>query len=534
MHPSEGRLFAGDRMHIVFVEDASADTDLAVKALRRSGFDFTWVRVDTADALRQAIRTTPPDLVISDYSLPELTGLDVLELVRGLDAELPVVIYTGALDDERAVGCLKAGAWDYVLKENTSRLPFAVREVQARRQALKEAAGARAALVQMQRLEATGRLAGGVSHDFNNLLTGILGYCDLLLGQMPAGSPYRADVQKIQTVAQRASTLTRQLLAFSRKQPMRPVPLNLAALATDLKKPMRTMLRSNIELTWELATDLPNVDGDPGQIEQAIYNLAVNAADAMPDGGRIAIRTHPAALDATFVAAHPGSRVSDCVALSVIDNGPGIDPEHLPVVFEPFVTPAGEATGLGLAAVYGIVSQSGGYVTVESEPGRGSTFTMYFPVSAGGTASPYPAEAALGDRAEGTETILTVEDDESLRPVLRRVLEGHGYRVLEAGSAREAIDRWLGEIGRIDLLLTDVILPGQNGVQLASVFRAAKPSLPVMFTTGYVDPSVFKGMTIDDATALIRKPYLPSALVRQIRQLLVRPPSRGATPPGTR
>jgi two-component system, cell cycle sensor histidine kinase and response regulator CckA len=519
-------------MHLLFVAHVSAETDLALSTLRRGGFDFSWERVDRTSTLISALRRRcRPDVVISDFAMPELTGFETLSQVRAFDPELPVIILTGGLDDETAVGCLKAGAWDYVLKDNIGRLPFAVQEVLARRRAQADAAAARAALAQAQRMEASSRLAGGVSHDFNNLLTGILGYCDLLLGSMPAASPYRDDVQKIQATAQRASTLTRQLLAFSRKQPMRPVPLNLTSLAADLKKPLRTILRANIELVWELAPELPDVDGDAGQVEQAVYNLVVNASDAMPDGGRLTIGTSLATLDEAFVVAHPGAQTGPHVALSVADTGSGIEPAHLPMVFEPFFTTkrSGEGTGLGLAAVYGIVRQSDGCVTATSEVGKGTTLVMYFPVSTGRAASSYPAQADLADQDEGTETILTVEDDESLRAVLRRVLDGHGYEVLEASSGTEAVERWLGDIGRIDLLLTDVVLPGRNGVDVARAFREARPGLPVMFMTGYADPDVFKGMVIDDSTALIRKPYLPSVLVRQIRQLLGRRPT-GAQP----
>ena len=459
-----------------------------------------------------------------------MTGLDVVAQVAAVDPAIPVIILTGTLDDETAVGCLKAGAWDYVLKENPARLPFAVREVLARKRALTEATDARQALAHAQRLEAVGRLAGGVSHDFNNLLTGILGYCDLLLTSMPEGSPYRPDVQKIQAVAQRASSLTRQLLAFSRKQPMRPVPLNLSNLAADLKKSMRTMLRANIELSWDLAPGLPDVDGDPGQIEQAIYNLVVNSSDAMPDGGRITIRTAATCLDAAFVEAHPGAHEGDHVALSVTDTGTGIDPAHLPLLFEPFFSTKtrGEGTGLGLAAVYGIVRQSGGCVTVESALGTGTTFVLHFPVSQGRSESSVPAEAGIADVAEeGNETILTVEDDEALRTVLRRVLQGHGYQVLEAADGDEAIQKWLPDAPRIHLLLTDVIMPKRTGVEVARSFREVNASLPVVFMTAHADPEVFKGMVIDDRTALIRKPYLPSVLVRQIRELLARTSRQG-------
>jgi len=244
----------------------------------------------------------------------------------------------------------------------------------------------------------------------------------------------------------------------------------------------------------------------------------------MPDGGRIRLRTWRTSFDAAFVAMHGGSHVGDYVALSVADTGIGIPADHLPMVFEPFFSTkrSGEGTGLGLAAVYGIVKQSGGYVTVESAVGRGATFVMYFPVSGSANQPAPPVEVPAAAPEEGGETVLTIEDDESLRIVLRRVLQGHGYKVLEAVDGQEAVEKFLHLASTLDLLLTDVVLPGRNGVELARMFREKKPDLPVMFMTGYADPELFKGMVINESTALIRKPYLPSVLVRQLRDLLQR------------
>jgi PAS domain S-box-containing protein len=368
-----------------------------------------------------------------------------------------------------------------------------------------------AAFAQAQKMEAVGRLASSVSHDFNNLLTGILGYCDLLLNSMPADSAWSADVTRIQSAAHRASALTRQLLAFSRKQAMSPIQLNLTTLVSDLQKPLRAMLRENIEIVWNLSSGLDEIDGDPGQVEQAIYNLVANAADAMPDGGRLTIRTAEVTLDGEFTAAHPGAHEGRHVALALADTGRGIEPELLPLIFEPFFTTkaAGVGTGLGLAAVYGIVRQCGGCVVVESEPGRGSMFTMYFRVSIAAHVAPSPSPAPSPADARGAETILVVEDEEGLRVLVRRVLERDGYRVLEAVDGLDATARWLDAAGRIDLLLTDIVMPGRNGADVARLFRESSPSLPVVFMSGGTDADVFRDVVVDERTAIVKKPYLP-------------------------
>ncbi len=379
-----------------------------------------------------------------------------------------------------------------------------------------------AGLIQAQKMEAVGRLAAGVAHDFNNLLTGILGICDLLQTSMPPDSPDRADVEQIQAIAIRASTLTRQLLAFSRKQRLQQIRLNLTKLVSDLRKPLQTVVREHIDLAWDLAADLDDVDGDPGQIEQAVYNLVANACDAMPGGGQLTIRTSQVTLDDAFVSSHAGARPGAHVAISLTDTGPGIAPEFLPLVFEPFFpTKAhGEATGLGMAAVYGIVKQSGGYVTAESEVGRGSTFTMYFPAAHGAVASPPPGHAHPGVNARRAETILIVEDEAGLRTLLRRVLEGYGYTVLEAADGNDAVSQWTGAAGSIDLLLTDIVMPGRSGLDVARLFRQSRPGLAVLFMSGYTDPALFRDAEPDDRTAILQKPYLPSVLVDRIRRLL--------------
>jgi two-component system cell cycle sensor histidine kinase/response regulator CckA len=521
-------------LFILFVEDVQPDAELAASALKSSGLDFTWARVESAPDLAEMLKTRCPDLVLSDYSMPGFDGMQALACCMAHDPDLPFIMLTGWQSEETAVRCLTAGAWDYVLKERPSRLPFAVRDALARKRERVAAVKAHEALVRIQRIEAIGRLAGGVSHEFNNLLTGILGFCDLMLSAMPPDVPYRSDVLQIQGVALRASTLSRQLMAFSRQQNLLCVRLNVTTLVAELRKPLRSVVREHIQMEFDLAADLDSVDGDPGQIEHAIYSLVTNADDAMPDGGRLTIRTAQVTLDEAFVTAHPGAHLGRHVAISVADTGTGIDPRVLPTIFEPFVTTKsdGQGTGLGLAAVYGIVQQMGGYVAVESAEGQGSTLTMFFPVPDDSGKSPAPAPVRAQPRARtgvgAGETILLVEDDESLRSLLLRALEKYGYTVVEAADGLQAVERWRDHGDRIDLLITDIIMPGHSGPELVRLFRAAKPALPVLLMTGYAERSERAEPATDDRTALIRKPFLRSALVDQIRRLLDRP---GAGPP---
>lgn len=523
-------------LFILFVEDVHDDAELAALALKSSGLDFTWARVASAPALADALQAHSPDLVISDYSMPGFDGTEALARCAAHDPDIPFIMLTGSQNEETAVLCLKAGASDYVLKDHASRLPFAVREALSRRRERAMAASASEALARAQRIEAIGRLAGGVSHEFNNVLTGVLGFCDLLLSEMPPEVPYRADVLQIQAVAQRASTLSRQLLAFSRQQRLRTVWLNVTTLVADLRKPLRSVVRESIQLEFDLAADLPSVEGDPGQLEHAIYSLVTNADDAMPDGGRLTIRTAQVTLDEAFAAVHPGARPGSHVAISVVDTGTGIDPLVLPRVFEPFVTTKSDrdGTGLGLAAVYGIVKQMGGYVEVQSVVGQGTSVSMHFPVSRGPeTASaptPEPVATPAGAATPGAQTVLLAEDDDSLRSLLRRALEHHGYTVIEASDGEQAVTRWNEHGNRIDVLVTDVVMPGPSGPDLARQFRETKPALPVVLMTGYAELSGATELPGDRRTAMLRKPFLRSALIGQIHRLLDPPAAAPPTP----
>ncbi|MGH7520041.1 MAG: ATP-binding protein, partial [Gemmatimonadales bacterium] len=380
-----------------------------------------------------------------------------------------------------------------------------------------------------QKMEAIGRLAGGVAHDFNNILTAIGGYTDLLLADLPEHDPRRHDVEEIYQAAQRAASLTQQLLAFSRRQVMQPKVIDLNALVTDIEKMLRRLIGEDILFATVLHPRVGNVRADPGKLEQVIVNLAENARDAMPDGGRLTIETRNVELDESYVSEHPSVAPGPYVLLAVTDTGMGMDDETKARIFEPFFTTKarGKGTGLGLATVYGIVNQTGGHIWPYSEPGRGTTMRVYLPrvdIPADPVKRP---ERAAPESLRGAETILLVEDEDPVRSVTRQLLERNGYTVLEAADGLEALALVGEENGSVqfDLLLTDVIMPGMSGRQLAEHLKSRRPSLLVLFMSGYTDDAVVRHGMLEPGLAYLEKPFRPPALLQKLRDVLDRRPT---------
>ena len=389
------------------------------------------------------------------------------------------------------------------------------------RRAYDELAQAQGQLEQAQKMDAIGRLAGGVAHDFNNLLTVILGRTDIILRQLKTEDPIRRGIELIQRTAGRAAELTRQLLAFSRKQVLEAVVLDLGAVTVDMKEMLARLIGEDIALVTTIAPGLGRVKADRGQIEQVVMNLAVNARDAMPKGGHLIVETDNVELDDEYVRRHMGARPGPYVMLAVSDTGVGMAREHQRHIFEPFFTTKeqGKGTGLGLATVYGIVKQSGGYIEVDSEPGRGTTFRIYLPrVDAAESAADRAARPAAP--AGGTETILLVEDEEGVRELARDILRASGYTVLEARNGPEAL--LLGERhqGPLDLLLTDVVMPRMSGRELAERMGPLRPDLSVLYMSGYTDDAVIRHGVLGADTAFLQKPFTPAALVQRVRETL--------------
>jgi PAS domain S-box-containing protein len=383
---------------------------------------------------------------------------------------------------------------------------------------------------QAQKMEAVGRLAGGVAHDFNNLLTAILGSNDLLVETLPADHPGREEALETRKAALRAADLTRQLLAFSRQQVMAQRVLSLNDVVADMDRMLRRLLGEDIDLRTLLRDDVGAVRADSGQLEQVVMNLAVNARDAMPTGGTLTIETANMSLDETYAMEHSGVVPGAYVMLAVSDTGTGMDAATKTQVFEPFFTtkPKGKGTGLGLATVYGIVKQSGGYIWVYSEPGQGTTFKIYLPRVDAPIDAPVAAAITTGS-LRGSETILVVEDQEQVRRLTSRMLEARGYRVLVAASGDAALRlveqleaRPVGEgaVEHIELLVTDVVMPGMSGREVALLLAPAHPQMKVLYVSGYPDESVVHHGVLEPGAAFLQKPFTAEALARKVREVL--------------
>ena len=631
---------SGVPLKALVADDSDVDAELAVRELERAGLEVSWRRVDTAIDMAAALAAEPWDVVLSDFKMPQFSGLEALALAHDCDRDLPFILVSGAVGEDLAAEIMRAGAHDYVSKDRLYRLAPAVRrelrdahsrrahrraELELRKMALVveqipsvvvitnlegkieyanrrfteltgytlaeivgqthrllksgqttpeqytllwdtlrsgrewhgvfhqrrkdgttyeeeatigpmrdeqgrtthylkvgEDVTAKRALEQQfrqaQKMEAVGRLAGGVAHDFNNLLTVINGTADIALMDLPDGDPMREEFEHIQEAGDRAAQLTRQLLAFSRKQVLSPVTLNLSTHVSNIARLLQRMIGEDITLDINLATELETVLADPGQIEQVILNLAVNARDAMPAGGSLTITTGNVMLDAAFVAAHPDATAGPHVLTTVTDTGIGMPPEVVAHIFEPFFTTKsqGKGTGLGLATVYGIVKQSRGFVVVSSTP-KGTTFEMYLPVAAAGATAtaPQPKTAPTS----GTETILLAEDEDALRALAARMLRESGYEVIATRSGEEALERLKNHDGPMDLLFTDVVMTGMTGLQLAREARAVRPGIRVLFSSGYSDERVSKEVA-NDARYFIAKPYTVKALATKVREVL--------------
>jgi two-component system cell cycle sensor histidine kinase/response regulator CckA len=454
---------------ILVVEDNPATRKTLRAALERAGYDV----LSAADGptAAEAARGRRPDLLIVDSALEPSRFLDI---VQALVAPRPA----GAADDNEGEGRLQ--------------------------------------LVRAQKMEAIGQLAGGVAHDFNNLLGVISGYSELLSRDLPAGSRERKRSDEIKKAADRAAALTRQLLAFSRRQVLQPKVLDLGDVVGDVEKMIRRLISENIHIETVAPDKLGKVRADAGQIEQVLLNLAINARDAMPSGGRLVIETG----NEDYVRANPDASVGSYVMLSVSDSGQGMDASTMGHIFEPFFTTKaeGKGIGLGLATVYGIVRQSGGIVNVESALGRGTTFRVYLPRVDAAVDADAPPPAVPGPA--GMETILLVEDAEALRQLIRELLESAGYNVLDAEAPDKALALIEATPGAIHLVLTDMVMPRMSGQELARRVAVLKPEARVVFMSGYSDQAMSDQAMLAPGSLFLQKPFTMDALMGTIRKAL--------------
>ena len=518
-------------LRVLHLESNRHESDRVETMLTGGDIPCVIHRVESRAAYISALTDGRVDLILAEYNLPRCDGRTALELARRLAPGVPVIFVSATVLEKQRIELQSGGATDCIPKEELDRLVPSVRRVRreqqeraGRLQAEAALSESRAQFRQVQKLEAVGRLAGGLAHDFNNLLTVIMGQSQVLLSEMDLEDPLRGRVEEMHKAGDRARILIRQLLAFSRKQPSEAKVLNLNRILVDFEPMLRRLIGEDIQLILRPSMDDLRVKADPALLEQVVMNLAVNARDAMPTGGKLTIETAVTDLDHTPLYHISPLAPGAYVRLSVADSGCGMTPEVQAHMFEPFFTTKeeGKGTGLGLATVFGIVTQGGGGLDVTSKTGEGTRFDVYLPrVEAEIETS--VSEQAIMPSPRGHETILLVEDDENVRVLMADELRKYGYRIVEARNGVEACLVATPYIKKLRLLLTDIVMPGMSGVELARNLRVIKPGLKVLFISGYTDDiGVGAG---DPATLYLQKPFTPEVLAEKVREVLNLEPS---------
>ena len=518
-------------LRLLLLEDDPVDADLVAATLSEAGLVCAAQRVDTRSDFLAALQTGGFDLILADYSIPGFDGMTALSLAREHAPEIPFLFVSATIGEELAIDALHHGATDYVLKQRLGRLVPSVQRALRERDERRERKKAEEALAQSERqfrqaqkMEAVGRLAGGIAHDFNNLLTVIMGYSHVLAQELGSEHPLYSKIEETQRAGERAAMLVRQLLAFSRKQPLEPKNLSLNPVVANLEGMLQRLIGADIRLVIRLDQGNSQVRADQAQLEQVLMNLVVNSRDAMPNGGTLTIETARVELTKSPLYHVDPLPPGPYVKLSVGDTGSGMDRETQAHIFEPFFTTKeeGKGSGLGLSTVYGIVTQSGGAIDVTSRVGHGTRFDIFFPRVAndvGTTSSPQDSAQPAG----GSETILLVEDDASVRILLRDTLRKLGYRVIEAKQGLEACLIASQELDRLDLLLTDMVMPGMGGRELAQHLITIKPDLRILFMSGFTDDVGILAGHERGTSGFLQKPFTPELLARTVRKILDAP-----------
>jgi signal transduction histidine kinase/ActR/RegA family two-component response regulator len=515
-------------LRLLQLEDNPVDADLIVTTLIEGDIPCQSQLVDTRQAFVAALKEGRMDLILADYSIPGFDGMTALILARQHCPDVPFLFVSATIGEELAIDAMHQGATDYVLKQRLGRLVpsvlRALRELDDRAERKRAEEALRQSekqFRQSQKMEAVGRLAGGIAHDFNNLLTVIMGYSQVLSTELGPQHPLRGKIEETQKAGERAAMLIRQLLTFSRKQSLDPKVLSLNTAVTNLESLLRRLIGEDIHFVTKLDPTNGRLRADQAQLEQVLVNLVVNARDAMPKGGTLTIETAQVELTRSPVYHLTPLPPGHYVRLSVGDTGCGMDRQTQSHIFEPFFTTKGEGkgSGLGLSTVFGIVTQCGGAIDVTSRVGHGTRFDLYFPSVESEILATAPTTPS-GQPQRGTETILVVEDEPSVRTLVRDELRKLGYRVIEAKNGVEACLLATQQAGSLQLLLTDVVMPGMGGQELAQHLSVIKPDLRTLFMSGYMDDIGIMAGQEEGTSSFLQKPFTPEVLARAVRNLL--------------
>src|SRR6267143_1543960 len=495
----------GTPLRVLMIEDSEDDAALLLRELKRGSYDVTFERVDLPDTLKSALDTKDWDLVVSDFSMPHFSGTDALRILRAEGSDIPFIFVSGTMGEETAVAALQNGAQDYLMKTNLKRLVPAVQRALQEAEDRRKRRQMEQQVQQLQKFEAIGKLAGGIAHDFNNVIGAILGWAEMGCEEAQPGTSLHDRFQKIRDQSHWAARLTAQLLAFARRQVLQPRKVDLNALALEGVGLLRRVIGEQIEVRVLTAPDLRVTLADPAQIEQLLMNLCFNARDAMPEGGQLIIETQNVEIDGEYCRFHPFAKAGSFVLLAVSDTGVGMDAATTGRVFEPFFTTKelGKGTGLGLATVYGVVKQHGGFIHLYSEP---------------------ELRESRSDEGtpKGTETILLAEDNERLRDAAQEMLQRLGYRPILASNGTDAVELFKTNLGHIDLVILDVVMPGLSGPAVYSQMAAIQPDLRVVFATGYTAETASLNSTLEKGVPILQKPYSMKNLGQIVRSTLDR------------
>ncbi len=510
------------KVRILLIEDSEDDAKLLLRELERGGFEVFPKRVESLKDFSDALDQESWDLAISDFFLPKLTGLDVLTVFKSKKIDIPFLLVSGSVGEERAVQVMRAGAHDFIPKDNLSRLVPAVERELAESKVRERLRVSEAQFIQSQKMEGIGRLAGGVAHDFNNVLAVILMNAEAALENLEHKEVVSRAVGQVKKSADRAAGLTRQLLAFTRKQVLEFKVVDLNIVARGMKEMLHSLIGADIDLKTSFDPNLWPVKVDYGQMEQVIMNLAVNSRDAMPGGGTLSLQTENRVVDEKL-SLDLGLSPGDYAVLVVKDSGFGITKEIQAKIFDPFFTTKapGKGTGLGLSTVLGIVQQSGGHITVSSAPQEGTAFHIYLPRTVEVEESAKKeAEKSLAAQVQ-SRTILILEDEEELRTVLGMMLKKEGYQVLMPENSEEAIALSQEYSGQIHILLSDVVMPKMSGPDVAKVLMEMRPDLQLIFMSGYQDDKLDSQDGILKSAKFLQKPFSKNQLLEKLQEIAV-------------